>query len=38
VSDFAQRIISEIDAEISRLQQARSLLVGLPSKRNLEGL
>jgi hypothetical protein len=35
VSDFAQRISSEIDAEISRLQQARSLLVGPPQQKKL---
>jgi len=30
--DF-QRLIHEIDSEISRLQQARALLIGEPAKR-----
>jgi hypothetical protein len=30
--DF-QRLIQEIDSEISRLQQARALLTGAPAKR-----
>ena len=30
--DF-QRLIQEIDSEISRLQQARALLAGTPTKR-----